>query len=476
MVFLTKEDIKICYSLFCCVYGIGTLGMPANYARAGPAWATVALVFMAIANIYASVCMSKVLLQAPKNVKTFGDMGEWCMGSFGRWAAVISHLLVCVMIPMVFLVLGGILLSILFPNSYGQDVWICLMGLSLLPVCLIPTLKEGAAAAAAGAIGTLAADGIALYLLVDNLTPKTATTFSPDVTFEGVASVFGNLSLAYGAGIVIPALQREHTDPARMPRCIIVTLSIISVLFLVISVTGYAMTGCQIPGNLLFAIAGTSLGFNASRGGIVLAFLFMQMHITIAFGIIFFPAFFTAERLVLGLHKESFALNDHAFSTVETPELQSDKNQTSVRAAMMSQRDEDLAQIQDDYKRKNAYVRVAVLRTVMVVLAVIASVLLKDRFIDLQSFVGASSTALCCMILPLVFYVKTFHTTLPLYEKIFAILIALISSFLAIYVSIDTGKLVFNPSSASANPPVFPYCAAEHAFVVYTNMTHYKGK
>ncbi|KDO16907.1 hypothetical protein SPRG_17630 [Saprolegnia parasitica CBS 223.65] len=228
------------------------------------------------------------------------------------------------------------------------------------------------------------------------------------------------------------------------------------------------MTGCQIPGNLLFAIAGMSLGFNASRGGIVLAFLFMQMHITIAFGIIFFPAFFTAERLVLGLHKDSFALHDHVFSTVETPELQGDKNQTS--------RDEDLAEIEGDYKRKNAYVRVAILRTVMVVLAVIASVLMKDKFIDLQSFVGASSTALCCMILPLVFYVKTFYETLPLYEKIFAILVALVTSFLAIYVSIDTGKLVFNPSSANASPPVFPYCAAEHAFVVYTNATYYKGK
>ncbi|OQR88864.1 Amino Acid/Auxin Permease (AAAP) Family [Thraustotheca clavata] len=467
---LTLEDLKICFSLFCCVYGVGTLGMPGNYARAGPAWATVALVFMAIANIYASVCMSKVMLKAPASVKTFGDMGEWCMGPFGRWIAVISQLLVCVMIPMVFLVLGGILLMILFPNSYDQTTWICLMGVSLLPVCLIPTLKEGAGAAAAGAIGTLLADAIALYLLVSNMTPKTQTLFDPELSFKGVVSVFGNLSLAYGAGIIIPALQREHSDPTRMPRCIIATLVLISVLFFVISVTGYSVTGCQIPGNLLFAVAGSSLGFTSSRGGVVLAFLFMQMHITIAFAIIFFPAFFIMERLVLGLHKDAFSLTDQDFNAMETPEQ--DKNQ--VRSAMMSQRDEDLAHINEDYKKSHAYIRVAILRIVMVVIAVIVSVVLKDHFMDLQSFVGASSMALCCMILPLVFYFKTFSDTLPIWEKIFVVLVILITSFLAVYVSIDTGKTLFNPDSAGPNPPVFPFCSAEHAYVVYTNTSHYK--
>ncbi|KAE9121538.1 hypothetical protein PF006_g17868, partial [Phytophthora fragariae] len=35
--FLTGEDCKSAFNLFCCIYGIGTLGMPGNFARAGPA-------------------------------------------------------------------------------------------------------------------------------------------------------------------------------------------------------------------------------------------------------------------------------------------------------------------------------------------------------------------------------------------------------------------------------------------------------
>ncbi|KAH9120703.1 hypothetical protein AeMF1_007241, partial [Aphanomyces euteiches] len=64
--FLTLEDLKMCFSLFCCVYGVGTLSMPKNYASAGFAWATVALVFMALVNIYATVCISKIMLVAPQ--------------------------------------------------------------------------------------------------------------------------------------------------------------------------------------------------------------------------------------------------------------------------------------------------------------------------------------------------------------------------------------------------------------------------
>ncbi|EQC37920.1 hypothetical protein SDRG_04938 [Saprolegnia diclina VS20] len=124
MAFLTGEDMKMCFSLFCVVYGIGTLGMPGNYARAGYVWATIALIFMATVNTYATVCISKVMMVAPKNVKTFGDMGEWCMGGLGRWMAVISQMAVCLLVPIAFLVLGGSLLTVLFPDSYPDSTWI----------------------------------------------------------------------------------------------------------------------------------------------------------------------------------------------------------------------------------------------------------------------------------------------------------------------------------------------------------------
>ncbi|GMF17628.1 unnamed protein product [Phytophthora lilii] len=45
------------------------------------------------------------------------------------------------------------------------------------------------------------------------------------------------------------------------------------------------------------------LGFTASRAAVVMAYLFMQLHISIAFSTLMMPLFYVAERLVLGMHK-----------------------------------------------------------------------------------------------------------------------------------------------------------------------------
>ncbi|KDO16504.1 hypothetical protein SPRG_15603 [Saprolegnia parasitica CBS 223.65] len=55
-------------------------------------------------------------------------------------------------------------------------------------------------------------------------------------------------------------------------------------------------------------------------------------------------------------------------------------------------------------------------------------------------------------------------------EKAFAILSILVTSALAIYVTINTGKALFAPGPAG---PRFPFCAAEFQDFVYTNKTHY---
>ncbi|KAI9905826.1 hypothetical protein PsorP6_014439 [Peronosclerospora sorghi] len=156
--FLTLEDFKTCFNLFCCIYGIGTFGIPGNFARGGPAIAVSAMAFMAFANIYSSIFMSKVMLLSPRSLKTFGDLGEWSMGTTGRWLSLISQMASCLLIPSVFLVIGGQLLDGLFVKAFDQSTWTVLMALMVLPVCLVPTLKEGAGSAFTGCMRTIIAD------------------------------------------------------------------------------------------------------------------------------------------------------------------------------------------------------------------------------------------------------------------------------------------------------------------------------
>ncbi|KDO26065.1 hypothetical protein SPRG_08719 [Saprolegnia parasitica CBS 223.65] len=471
MAFLTLEDLKLCFNLYCVVYGIGTLGMPANYARAGYYWATAALLLMAAINLYTTVCVSKVMLAAPKYVRTYGDIGEWLYGKPGRYITTLSQLLVCCMVPIAFLVLGGSLLDVLFPETFSAQVWIILMAITLLPICMMPSLKESAGTAAAGALGTLLADFVALYVLLNSMDniPAGLSPPSPALSFDGITSVFGNLSLGYSAGVVIPALQREHTQPERMPRVILVTLGFCSVLFLIISFAGVHNVGCQIPGNLLFAITGTKLGFTAPRGGIVLAFLFMQLHCTIAFAVILFPTFYIFERIIFGFHKEQFTLEarQSGFEDIETPVMKDD--------AALETGKPDEASAAPMYATRRDYLKACIMRLCQVSICTVIAIIWKDHFNDLLNFVGASSTALGCMILPVVFNMKAFHKTMGMFEKVASVFILIVISFLAVYVSIQTGKALFTPTAA--DPTIlFPYCPAEYQKMVYTNTTYYSTK
>ncbi|KAH9151346.1 hypothetical protein LEN26_003883 [Aphanomyces euteiches] len=69
--FFTFEDLTICPSPSSAfVDSVGTLTMPRNYASAGFLWVTI--IFTALVNIYAMVC----ILAAPKSVRPFADLGE----------------------------------------------------------------------------------------------------------------------------------------------------------------------------------------------------------------------------------------------------------------------------------------------------------------------------------------------------------------------------------------------------------------
>ncbi|CAI5721034.1 unnamed protein product [Peronospora effusa] len=472
--FFTFEDAKATFNIFCCVCGIGSLGMPSNYARAGWFYATSALVFMGFANIYSAVVLSKVLLQAPSSVRTYGDLGEWVAGKGGRLLVVVSQMGVCLLLPCAFLVLGGSLLDVLFPDCFSQSVWIIFMALMIVPVALIPTMKESTGMAVAGCLGTIVADFIGIAILVYEMRghPKPPTA---SVTPHQVITTFGNLSLAYAAATVVPDIQRLHSQPERMPRVITISLLISIVFFMSIAITGYLVGGCQMSGNLLFVVvnatdpfASTTLEFTSSRAAVVMAFLFMQVHLSVAFTCFLHPAFYMFERLLLGMHapttsEETAPQNDKvSYLVASTPaELESNNDRVSrlQAASCMSVpntmiADEDLS----EYKGGVNVIRYVVLRLVLITILVVLSILLRDSFLNLTDLTGATAITMSSLIVPFVFYLKVFWTKIPAWEKLLCIATSSICTIAGIYVGIDAGKHLFHPEKEGV---LFPFCPAE---------------
>ncbi|KAF0687096.1 Aste57867_21177 [Aphanomyces stellatus] len=493
----TLEDAKASFNLFCCVYGIGTLGMPGNFARAGPLWGLVALLFMALVNVYASVVCSKVLLKAPSSVQTFADLGAWALGPRGRVAVVLSQMGVCLFVPCAFLVLGGTLLDVIIPAAFPPPVWSILMAISILPVTLVPTLKEGAGAALAGCVGTILADFIALGILVHYLHGSASSTHvpSPAISFHSLASTFGNLSLAYGAAIVIPDLQRQHAHPERMPRVVLVTMLLVSVLFVAIATTGYAMVGCQIPGNLLFAVSGTALGFTAARGAVVLAFMMMQLHITIGFSVILHPSFYYAERWVLGVHAapDDSAKTTSRFQVLAEGDDDDDGDDHEAANGKPLCENDDASNVADpdtptatdsavtthsssstggSSSSNPKFIQCCVLRVAIVTFLTIVSVLLHDHFHELVDLIGASSVSLSCIILPIACYLQVCADDIGAIERIFCCVTIVVCGVLSLYVTVESAAAMVAPPAADTGI-VFPFCPAPYQVFSYTNASHY---
>ncbi|RLN26993.1 hypothetical protein BBO99_00001903 [Phytophthora kernoviae] len=493
--FLTIEDAKTIFNIVCCFFGIGTLSMPSNFARAGPVYATIAMMLMAFANIYATVALSKVMLVAPASVKTFTDVGDWVFGKTGRYLVIVSQLLVCLLLPCAFLVLGSTLLDVLFPDSFSQIFWIIFMAITVIPSCLIPTLKAAASIAFVGCLGTLIADVIGVSILEWEMRGHPSIP-TPDITLHQVLTTLGNLSLAYGASVVVPDLQRQHSEPKRMPRIILVSLGGGSAFFLAVAIAGYVAGGCQLSGNLLFSIVNTSnpylasaLGFIPNRGAVIMAYLFMQVHITIAFSTVIQPPFYLAERFILGMHKSSMeeshvraggvgelqeklssasaaspVVNSEPLTTTDLEINYVSANEQGRVLTADEERKNKEEQELSEYSGAGTVMRYVTLRICIIAALVVVSIGLRDHFLDLVDFTGASAITVCCLALPIVFYLKVFWKTLPIYERVAAVLVIIICSVVGCYVMIYAGKNLFNPDTETA---MFPYCKAENQIEPY---------
>jgi vesicular inhibitory amino acid transporter len=390
----------------------------------------------------------------------------------------------CLLVPCAFLVLGGTLLMDLFPGAFSQETWIILMAVTVLPVCLTPTLKEGAGAAFAGCAGTIIADVIGVAVVIHGMRGHPSVP-EPDLKFQQVVNAFGNLALAYGAGIIIPDVQRQHSVPTRMPGVVLATLTFISVLFLTLASTGYSAVGCQISGNLLFTIYPdattglTALGFAPDQGMVVLAFLFMQLHITIGFAVIINPAFYLLESLLLGMHKKQPNDIETAGNYAEnaTPGdnlLHGDRRSSKMSVVSMA----DTAYHTDDteleaaeYRGVNA-IKYAALRVAVIIVLVILAVVWKDHFGDFTDFIGAACNSLNSIILPIAFYFYKAWDKIPLYEKVPGLVVAVVCTVLGCYVTYTSGKALIAPSE---NDATFPFCATEFENAVYYNYTEVHG-
>ncbi|TYZ66174.1 hypothetical protein PybrP1_001059, partial [[Pythium] brassicae (nom. inval.)] len=120
-----------------------------------------------------------------------------------------------------------------------------------------------------------------------------------------------------------------------------------------------------------------------------------------------------------------------------------------------------------EYRGANV-LKYVLMRTVVIAILVVASVLLKDHFLDLTDFIGASAVSMNSIILPIMFYMKVLWKKIPLYEKVPALVVVVVCFGLGCYVTYTSGKNLFNPDEK--DPEIlFPFCHEEDQRALYWN-------
>ncbi|KAK1940159.1 hypothetical protein P3T76_008482 [Phytophthora citrophthora] len=209
-----------------------------------------------------------------------------------------------------------------------------------------------------------------------------------------------------------------------------------------------------------------------------MAYFFMPLHITMAFLVILNPPFYLAERLILKMHqqREDDVENALTYTAADTPSKDGDDHRSS-KLSYMSNADAENPYLDDieaeaaEYRGANA-IKYTVLRVTILVILVIISIIFREHFSDFLDFVGASCITLISISLPIVFLLKKLWNEIPLWEKIPAVFVVVICTFLGCYVTYTSGKALFAPTTSDTS---FPYCDSAYENEVYYNYTAVHG-
>ncbi|KAG7394417.1 hypothetical protein PHYBOEH_005224 [Phytophthora boehmeriae] len=231
------------------------------------------------------------------------------------------------------------------------------------------------------------------------------------------------------------------------------------------------------------------LGFTTDRGAVVMAYLFMHVHISIAFSTLMQPPFYMAERLILGMHPapqivrfskdaqvdvdlEQDLQESKPYVQCSTP-IEHEVSTSSIVEKTEGQvshllTEEQLAAPYEGAKNKLRYIT---LRLCIIVVLVIIAVLAQNKFLNLEDFTGATAHTTSCLLMPLIIYLRVFWKSMSVYDKAASMIVIVVCAFTGCYVMIHAAEELFTPSD---DDTLFPYCETElqnTPYYVYNNST-----
>ncbi|KAJ3330746.1 hypothetical protein HDU76_004961 [Blyttiomyces sp. JEL0837] len=178
-----------------------------------------------------------------ERLKGFPHVGQMAFGARGKTMVEMFNTAMLLGVPIVYLILSGMNLQIL-TGLFSTRVWIMVSaGLVLVPFLIFRTLKEIAILSAFGVFATIVVImSVVIYSLNDIITVPEAPAHKL-IDFAQFPSALGSISFSYAGNFVYPEVESSMRDPSKFPLVLSLSMGIISLMYLVTAVVGYAAYG-----------------------------------------------------------------------------------------------------------------------------------------------------------------------------------------------------------------------------------------
>ena len=267
--------------------------------------------------------------------------------------------------------------------------------------------------------------------------------------------MFGSLSFAFGTASVVPAIQRQHSDPRRMPFILLSSLSAITVLYGLIGLLSYYQFGCASPLNLLQDIPeGIWKKFS---------YALMLFHILIAYAVTVHPALFVIERWILHEDADIGVAPVSTRSSLPYEPVVYESSATNLLASDIPQ----TKAMPVDTDTKRVLIRVGIRSSVVLIQGVVA-ILLSHSLSDLLNLIGATCVTVSCLVAPCFFQLKLFGRmqTQTFLSSTLVCCAGTILGLYSTYTAIQSitrdeytfGYFAHSNTSSAASLDKYPYC------------------
>lgn len=278
--------------------GMGVLALP--HALAGTGWYGLILISLACVNSWYSASILGrcwIILEERweeyrgKFRYPYPAMGLRSIGSWMRYTVTITLNITLMGVAVVYILLSAQIAQSMMQRVISMDysTWIIILAAILCPLTWFGSLEDFWFAAA-GALLTAALVCYSLLISVALQVTEIKDIQYDNPTFSSFSLSFGTILFSFGGVFFFPTIQNDMAKRQDFNKASVLGFTGLLLLYMPITIVGYAVYGSSVPSNILFTVENNYLRMFIEAS--------LAVHILLAFLLVLNPVAQEAEEVL----------------------------------------------------------------------------------------------------------------------------------------------------------------------------------